>query len=291
MKSGFVNIVGNPNVGKSTLMNRLVGERLSIITSKSQTTRHRIRGVVTGENFQIVYSDTPGVIRPAYKLQESMLRFSTGAIVDADVILYVTDTFEKADKNLDFVDKVRLSGIETIVALNKIDLSDPARLLALVQMWQSMLPQAKIIPISATENFGLDVLLSLVIDLLPEGEPYYDSNTLTDRSLKFFASEIIREKILVNYQKEVPYCTEVVIEQYEESPTMDRINAVILVMRKSQKGIVIGHGGEMLRRVGTEARKDLEVFLGKKVFLEIFVRVEDNWRDSDGKLRGLGYAD
>lgn len=291
MKSGFVNIVGNPNVGKSTLMNALVGEKLSIITAKSQTTRHRIMGIVTGADFQIVYSDTPGVVRPSYKLQESMLRFSQGAITDADVILYVTDVVEKIDKNLDFIERVRASCIPTLLVVNKIDLSTPEKLDELVARWGELLPEATILPISATENFGVASLLPLIVERLPEAPAYYDGEMLTDRSLKFFASEIIREKILLNYDQEVPYSTEVVIEKYEEGETLDRISAVILVMRRSQKGIVIGHKGESLKRVGTAARKDLEKFLNKKVFLEIFVKVEENWRDSESKLKGLGYAD
>lgn len=290
-KAGFVNIVGNPNVGKSTLMNSLVGERLSIITSKSQTTRHRIMGIVSGEDFQIVYSDTPGVIKPSYKLQESMLSFSVGALSDADVLLYVTDTVEKIDKNLDFIEKVRLSGIPTILVVNKIDISDSDKLEVLFSRWSELLPEAKILPISAKVGFGVDQLLAKIKDLLPEGEGYFDKDTLTDRSLRYFTSEIIREKILTNYDKEVPYCTEVLVEKYEEGATMDRISAVILVMRQSQKGIIIGKGGSMLKKVSTEARKDLEQFLGKKVFLEVFVKVEDNWRDNSSKLRKLGYVE
>ncbi len=288
-KSGFVNIVGNPNVGKSTLMNSLVGERLSIITSKSQTTRHRIMGIVSGEDFQIVYSDTPGVIKPSYKLQESMLAYSEGAVGDADVLLYVTDTVEKIDKNLGFIEQVRRSGVPTIVVVNKIDISNPEMLDTMVARWRELLPDAQVLPLSAKVGFGVDILLSRIKELLPEGEAYFEKDTLTDRSLRYFASEIIREKILLHYDKEIPYCTEVIIEKYEESPTLDRISAVILVMRQSQKGILIGKGGTMLKRVSTEARKDLEVFLGKKVFLEVFVKVEAGWRDSTSKLKGLGY--
>ncbi len=288
-KSGFVNIVGNPNVGKSTLMNSLVGERLSIITSKSQTTRHRIMGIVSGEDFQIVYSDTPGVIKPSYKLQESMLSYSEGATSDADVLLYVTDTVEKIDKNIDFIERVRRSGIPTIVVVNKIDISGQDSLEVLVEKWRELLPDAAVLPLSARIGFGVDVLLSRIKELLPEGEPYFEKDTLTDRSLRYFASEIIREKILLHYDKEIPYCTEVIIEQYEESQRLDRISAVILVMRQSQKGIIIGKGGSMLKRVSSEARKDLETFLGKKVFLEVFVKVEEGWRDSTSKLKRLGY--
>lgn len=288
-KAGFVNIVGNPNVGKSTLMNSLVGERLSIITSKSQTTRHRIMGIVSGEDFQIVYSDTPGVIKPSYKLQESMLSYSEGAVGDADVLLYVTDTVEKIDKNIGFIEQVRRSGVPTIVVVNKIDISGPDALNGLVERWKELLPDAAVLPLSAKVGFGVEILLNRIKELLPEGEPYFEKDTLTDRSLRYFASEIIREKILLHYDKEIPYCTEVVIEKYEESPTLDRISAVILVMRQSQKGILIGKGGSMLKKVSTEARKDLEVFLGKKVFLEVFVKVEAGWRDSTSKLKGLGY--
>lgn len=289
-KAGFVNIIGNPNVGKSTLMNSLVGERLSIITNKSQTTRHRIMGIVSGEDFQIVYSDTPGVIKPAYKLQESMLGFSVGALADADVLLYVTDTVEKIDKNMDFIEKVRFSATPTVLIINKIDLSDPTHLESLVERWKELLPEAQILPISATIGFGVAQLLPRIKELLPESESYFEKDMLTDRSLRYFASEIIREKILTNYDKEIPYCTEVVIEQYEEGPTLDRISAVILVMRQSQKGIIIGKGGSMLKKVNTEARKDLEVFLGKKVFLEVFVKVEDNWRNNTSKLKQYGYT-
>lgn len=290
-KAGFVNIVGNPNVGKSTLMNVLVGERLSIITSKAQTTRHRIMGIVSGEDFQIVYSDTPGVLKPLYKLQDAMLRFSTGALSDADVLLYVTDTIETPDKNRDFLEKVRLAGIPTVVIINKIDLSNPTALEALVELWGILLPDAQIVPISATERFGTDSIIDRIIKFLPEAEPYFEKETLTDKSLRFFASEIIREKILTLYDKEIPYCCEVLIEKYEEGNTMDRISAVILVARQSQKGIIIGHEGKMLKKVGTLARKDMETFLNKKVFLEIFVKVDENWRDNDNKLRSLGYAD
>lgn len=290
-KAGFVNIVGNPNVGKSTLMNVLVGERLSIITSKAQTTRHRIMGIVSGEDFQIVYSDTPGVLMPKYKLQDAMLRFSTGALSDADVLLYVTDTVETPDKNRDFVDKVRACGVPIILIINKIDVSDQATLERLATYWSEALPDAQIVPVSATERFGTDSILQRIITLLPQAEPYFEKETLTDKSLRFFASEIIREKILTLYDKEIPYCTEVVIEKYEEGATMDRISAVILVARNSQKGIIIGHNGDMLKRVGTKARKDLEAFLNKKIFLEIFVKVDENWRDNEQKLRSLGYAD
>lgn len=290
-RAGFVNIVGNPNVGKSTLMNVLVGERLSIITSKAQTTRHRIMGIVNGEDYQIVYSDTPGVLKPNYKLQESMLKFSTGALTDADVLLYVTDTVETPDKNSDFVEKVRASTIPTIVIINKIDVSTPDKLTALAEQWSLMLPNAQIVPVSALEKFNTERIIERIVKMLPESEPYFSKDALTDKSLRFFASEIIREKILTNYDKEIPYCTEVVIENYTESPTLDRISAIINVTRKSQKGIIIGHQGLMLKRIGTLARKDLEAFLGKKVFLEIFVKVAENWRDDEKSLKGFGYVE
>lgn len=290
-KSGFVNIIGNPNVGKSTLMNILVGERLSIITSKSQTTRHRIMGIVNGEDYQIVYSDTPGVLKPSYKLQQSMMRYAQSALNDADVLLYVTDTVETIDKNLEFVEQVGQSSIPTILLINKIDLSTPEKLEKQVEEWSKMLPDAQIVPISATECFNTETIIERIVKLLPEGEPYFPKDTLTDRPLRFFASEIIREKILLNYEREIPYSVEIVIEEYQESPTIDRISAVINVMRKSQKGIIIGHQGTMLKRVGTEARKDLEAFLGKKVFLQLHVKVADNWRDDERSLSRFGYGD
>lgn len=292
-KAGFVNIIGNPNVGKSTLMNRLVGERLSIITSKAQTTRHRIMGIVSGPDFQIVYSDTPGVLKPKYKLQESMLEFSKSALGDADVLVYVTDTVEQPDKNGEFLSKVRAmaaeNGTPVIVVINKIDLTTPDKLEELVEWWHKELPTAEIIPVSAREGFNVDPVIKRIVALLPEGPAYYPKDTLTDKSMRFFASEIIREKILLHYDKEIPYSTEVSIESYEESPTLDRINAVIYVARQSQKGIIIGHQGSKLKKVGTEARKDLEAFLGKKVFLEIFVKVAEDWRNNDKSLRQFGY--
>lgn len=292
-RAGFVNIIGNPNVGKSTLMNRLVGERLSIITSKAQTTRHRIMGIVSGPDFQIVYSDTPGVLKPKYKLQESMLNFSTGALGDADVLVYVTDTVEQPDKNNEFLSKVQAmaseNGTPVLVVINKIDLTTPEKLEELVAWWHREIPSAEIIPISAREGFNVEPVMRRIVALLPEGQAYYPKDTLTDKSLRFFASEIIREKILLNYDKEIPYSTEVAIESYEESPSMDRISAIIYVARQSQKGIIIGHGGSKLKRVGTEARKDLEAFLDKKVFLEIFVKVAEDWRNSERALRQFGY--
>lgn len=292
-KAGFVNIIGNPNVGKSTLINRLVGERLSIITSKAQTTRHRIMGIVSGPDFQIVYSDTPGVLKPKYKLQESMLNFSTGALGDADVLVYVTDTVEQPDKNNEFLSKVQAmaaeNGTPVIVVVNKIDLTTPDKLEELVEWWHSEMPSAEIIPVSAKEGFNVDPVIKRIVALLPEGPAYYPKDTLTDKSMRFFASEIIREKILLNYDKEIPYSTEVAIESYEESPALDRIGAVIYVARQSQKGIIIGHQGSKLKKVGTEARKDLEAFLNKKVFLEIFVKVAEDWRDNDKALKRFGY--
>lgn len=292
-KAGFVNIIGNPNVGKSTLMNRLVGERLSIITAKAQTTRHRIMGIVSGPDFQIVYSDTPGVLKPKYKLQESMLNFSTGALGDADVLVYVTDTVEQPDKNNEFLSKVQAmaaeNGTPVLVVVNKIDLTTPEKLEELVAWWHGEIPSAEIIPVSAREGFNVEPVMRRIVALLPEGPAYYPKDTLTDKSLRFFASEIIREKILLNYDKEIPYSTEVAIEAYQETPSMDRISAVIYVARQSQKGIIIGHGGAKLKRVGMQARKDLEAFLDKKVYLEIFVKVAEDWRNSERALRQFGY--
>ncbi|WP_308660070.1 GTPase Era [uncultured Alistipes sp.] len=288
-KSGFVNIIGNPNVGKSTLMNALVGERLSIITSKAQTTRHRILGVVSGDDFQIVYSDTPGILKPSYKLQESMMKFVSGAVSDADVILYVTDTVEQSDRSADILERIRTSGIPTLVVINKIDLSTPEALDALVERWHGILPEAEIVPVSARENFNIEGLFAKILEVLPEGPAFYPKDTLTDKTLRFFASEIIREKILRTYDKEIPYCCEIEIESYKEEPAIDRIAATIYVSRESQKGIVIGHKGEKLKRVGQLAREDLEKFLDKKVFLQLFVKVSDDWRNNERQLRRFGY--
>lgn len=288
-RSGFVNIIGNPNVGKSTLMNQLVGEKLSIITSKAQTTRHRIMGIVNGEDFQIVYSDTPGILKPNYKLQEKMMKFVRGAITDADVLLYVTDTVEDSDRSAEIIEKVRLSGIPTIVVINKVDLTTPDRLVALVEKWQALLPDAIIAPCSAKENFNVEGVFNLILERLPEGEPFYPKDTLTDKTLRFFASEIIREKILLNYDKEIPYSCEIAIESYKEEPTIDRISATIYVARNSQKGIIIGHKGEKLKKVGQAARHDLEAFLQKKVFLELYVKVQEDWRNNDSQLKRFGY--
>jgi GTP-binding protein Era len=288
-KAGFVNIIGSPNVGKSTLMNALVGERLSIITSKAQTTRHRIMGIVNGDDFQIVYSDTPGILKPAYKLQESMMNFVHGAVDDADVILYVTDTVEQSDRSDSVIERVNHSGIPTIVVINKIDLTTPAALEALVEQWQAKIPEAIIIPCSAKEQIGMTGVLNAILERLPEGEAFYPKDTLTDKTLRFFASEIIREKILLNYEKEIPYCCEIEIDTYKEEPTIDRISATIYVSRQSQKGIVIGHKGERLKRVGQQAREDMERFLQKKVFLQLFVKVQEDWRNNERQLRRFGY--
>ena len=291
-KSGFVNIIGNPNVGKSTLMNALVGERLAIITAKAQTTRHRIMGIVGGEDFQIVYSDTPGILRPSYKLQESMMGFVRGALKDADVILYVTDTVEKGDEaSEEIIEKIKLSAIPTIVVINKIDLSNQSGLEGLVEMWHERLPEARIIPVSALEGFNVSGVFDTIMTLLPEGMPYYEEGTLTDRPMRFFASEIIREKIFLNYDKEIPYSVEIVIEEYREEPAIDRISAVIYVARDSQKGIIIGHRGEMLKKVGTAARIELEKFIGKKVFLQLHVKVDEGWRNSSRQLKRFGYIE
>lgn len=288
-RSGFVNIIGNPNVGKSTLMNQLVGEKLSIITSKAQTTRHRIMGIVNGDDFQIVYSDTPGILRPNYKLQEKMMKFVRGAITDADVLLYVTDTVEESDRSAEIIEKVRLAGIPTIVVINKVDLANTDKLNALVEKWQALLPEAVIAPCSAKENFNVEGVFNLILERLPEGEPFYPKDTLTDKTLRFFASEIIREKILLNYDKEIPYSCEIAIDSYKEEPAIDRISATIYVARNSQKGIVIGHKGEKLKRVGQAARHDLEAFLQKKVFLELYVKVNEDWRNNDNQLKRFGY--
>ena len=288
-KSGFVNIIGNPNVGKSTLMNALVGEKLSIITSKAQTTRHRIMGIVSSEDFQIVYSDTPGILKPSYKLQESMMKFVTGAVADADVILYVTDTVERGERSAEIIDRIRQSGVPAIVVINKSDLTTPEALEALVDKWQGELPEARIVPASAKENFNIQGLFKTILDLLPEGPAFYPKDTLTDKTLRFFASEIIREKILKFYDKEIPYCCEIEIESYKEEPTIDRIAATIYVARDSQKGILIGHKGEKLKKVGQTAREDMEQFLGKKVFLQLFVKVNDDWRNNERQLRRFGY--
>lgn len=290
-KSGFVNIIGNPNVGKSTLMNSLVGEKLSIITSKAQTTRHRIMGIVSSDDYQIVYSDTPGILKPNYKMQESMMKFVNGAIRDADVILYVTDVVESGERSAEVVEKIRLMGIPVILVINKIDLTNQEALIVLVEKWKEKLPDAIIVPVSATNKFNIECILPLIIEKLPEGEAYYSKDTLTDKTLRFFASETIREKIFLNYDKEIPYCVEITIDEYKEEPTIDKIAATIYVSRNSQKGIIIGHKGSMLKKVGTAAREDMEAFLGKKVFLQLHVKVNEDWRDSDRQLRRFGYEE
>jgi GTP-binding protein Era len=288
-RSGFVNIVGNPNVGKSTLMNRLVGERLSIITAKAQTTRHRIIGIVNRPEYQVVYSDTPGVLRPNYKLQESMLKFSLSALGDADVLLYVTDVVEKVDKNDEFLEKVQQLELPVLLLINKIDLTDQERLEELVMSWRERLPKAEIYPMSALNDFNVDRVQERVLELLPESPPYFEKDALTDKPMRFFVTEIIREKALLTYQKEVPYAIEAVVEEYKEESNIIRIRATILVERESQKGIVIGHKGAALKKLGTLARKELERFLEKKVFLQLHVKVEKDWRNRDTMLKAFGY--
>lgn len=288
-KSGFVNIVGNPNVGKSTLMNLLVGEKVSIITSKAQTTRHRILGIVNTDEYQIVYSDTPGVLRPNYKLQESMLNFSESALSDADVLLYMTDVVEKIDKNEEFLKKVQGVEAPILLLINKIDQTNQKELEALVLRWKELLPNAEIYPISALNKFNADVVKKRIIDLIPESPPYFEKDALTDRPARFFVTEIIREKILLYYQKEIPYSVEVVVEEFKEEKDIINIRALIIVERDTQKGIVIGHQGAALKKLGTMARKDIERFFDKKVFLQIFVKVEKDWRSRDNLLRQYGY--
>lgn len=288
-KAGFVNIVGNPNVGKSTLMNALVGERISIITSKAQTTRHRIMGIVNTDDMQIVYSDTPGVLKPNYKLQESMLKFSQGALSDADVLLYVTDVVETPEKNEKFLEMVSQQSSPVLLLINKIDLTSPDKLGDLVTSWREILPMAEIIPVSATHKFNLDYLLRRIKELLPVSPPFFDKDALTDKPARFFVTEIIREKILTLYDKEIPYATEVVVEQFKESAGLIHVMAVIYVERDSQKGIIIGKQGAALKKVGTLARKDMELFFQKKVYLELHVKVEKEWRNREGKLKMFGY--
>lgn len=291
-RSGFVNIVGNPNVGKSTLMNALVGERLSIITSKAQTTRHRILGIVNGEDFQMVYSDTPGVLSPNYRLQEKMLEFSRSALVDADVLLYVTDVTDSADRNADFLEKVKrmaAAGTKVFLIINKIDLTTQETLESLVAFWQNQLPEATIFPISAQERFGVEQLFDAIKEALPEGEPFFPKDQLTDKSERFFVNEIIREKILINYDKEIPYSVEVEVESFQEEELIIRIRAVIYCERESQKGIIIGKAGSALKRVGSQARADIEEFFQKQVFLQLYVKVDKDWRSNTGRLRHYGY--
>ncbi|MBR4352844.1 MAG: GTPase Era [Bacteroidales bacterium] len=288
-RAGFVNIIGNPNVGKSTLMNALVGENLSIVTAKAQTTRHRIMGIVNGEDWQIVFSDTPGILKPSYALQQSMLDFVDVAIGDADVILYVTDVVEKKDKNEEYIEKLQKLECPVLIVLNKIDLSDQPTVLRLIDEWKQLVPRAEIFPVSAKEKFNLEGILESIIAKLPVSPPWYDKEQFTDKSMRFFASEIIREKILENYDKEIPYCTEVVIERFKEGSERYDIGAVINVMRDSQKGILIGKGGSALKRVATQARLEMEDFFQKKVFLQVFVKVEPDWREDRKMLRKFGY--
>ena len=290
-KSGFVNIVGNPNVGKSTLMNLFVGERISIATFKAQTTRHRIMGIINDDEVQIVFSDTPGVLRPNYKLQESMLAFSESALTDADVLLYVTDPIEKVDKNGEFLQKVAKMSVPVLVLINKIDLTQQDKLVQLVEEWHEILPNAEIIPVSATAKFNVDVVLRRIRELIPECPPYFDKDQLTDKPARFFVSEIIREKILLFYDKEIPYSVEVGVESFKEERSLIRIHAVIYVERDSQKGIIIGHQGKALKKVATEARKSLEKFFDKKIYLETYVKVDKDWRSSDKELNLFGYND
>lgn len=288
-RSGFVNIVGNPNVGKSTLMNRLVGEKLSIITPKSQTTRHRIIGIVNTPEYQVVYSDTPGVLRPNYKLQKQMLNFSLSALDDADVLLYVTDVVEKTDKNDEFLSKVQRLNLPVLLLVNKIDQTTQTKLEKMVETWHEMLPDAEIYPISALYNFNIDRVQKRILELLPESPPYFEKDALTDKPARFFVNEIIREKVLLLYHKEVPYSIEVIVKEFKEEADMIRIRAIILVERDTQKGIVIGHKGESLKKLGTLARKDIELFFEKKVFLQLYVKVEKNWRNRDNLLKDFGY--
>ena len=288
-RSGFVNIVGNPNVGKSTLMNRLVGEKLSIITPKSQTTRHRIIGIVNTPEYQVVYSDTPGVLRPNYKLQEQMLNFSLSALDDADVLLYVTDVVEKTDKNDEFLSKVQRLNLPVLLLINKIDQTTQTELEKMVDTWHEMLPDAEIYPISALNNFSIDRVQKRILELLPESPPYFEKDALTDKPARFFVNEIIREKALLLYQKEVPYSIEAIVEEFKEETDIIRIRAIILVERDTQKGIVIGHKGESQKRLGTLARKDIELFFEKKVFLQLYVKVEKDWRNRDNLLKNFGY--
>lgn len=291
-KSGFVNIVGNPNVGKSTLMNDLVGERVSIITQKAQTTRHRIMGIVNTPEYQIVFSDTPGVLKPKYKMQESMLSFSEEALTDADILLYVTDVVEDPEKNADFLAKVAKEKVPVLLVINKTDLlKGNGELDAIIEKWRNRLPNAEVFPTSAKEHFNVSNLMQRIVELLPEGEPYFGKDALTDKPARFFVTEIIREKILLNYDKEVPYSTEVIVEKFDEKEGAIHIMAVVYVERDSQKGILIGKGGSMLKKVGMQARADIERFFDKSVYLEIFVKVEPNWRNRDNKLREFGYIE
>ncbi len=288
-KSGFVSIVGNPNVGKSTIMNALVGEKLSIITSKSQTTRHRIMGIVNAEDFQIVYSDTPGVLKPSSKLHESMLKYSKSSLEDADIILYISDIYEKIDKNIDFINMVKEVDVPKILLINKIDLGNQEIVEKLMAQWKEILPEALIIPTSATEDFNISTLFDKILELLPKGEAYFPKDQLTDKSERFFVSEIIREKILLNYKKEVPYSTQVEVEEFKEQENIINIRATIYVERETQKGIIIGHKGEAIKKTGTMARKDIEAFFDKKVFISLFVKVDKDWKNKQLSLKKFGY--
>lgn len=290
-KSGFVNIIGNPNVGKSTLMNAMVGEKLSIVTAKAQTTRHRIMGIVNGEDYQVVFSDTPGILKPNYRLQQDMVNFVDAAIGDADVILYVTDTVEKPDKNSEYVDKLSKLTCPVIIVINKIDISDQAKVLELINYWKEKVSAAEIIPASAQEKFGLENIFRTILEKLPVCPPWYDKDAFTDKNLRFFAEEIIREKILLNYKEEIPYCCQAQVETFKEGADRYDISAVIYVMRDSQKGIIIGKKGAALKKMGTEARIEMEDFFQKKVFLQLFVKVAPDWREDKRELRRFGYED
>jgi len=288
-KAAFVNIIGNPNVGKSTLMNQFVGEKLSIITSKSQTTRHNIKGIVNGDDFQLVFSDTPGVIKPHYKLQEAMLQFSETALTDADIIIYVTDIYEKTDKNQDFLDKVKKTDIPVLLVLNKVDLSSQEDIILHVHKWEKELPNAEIFPTSALENFNIKNLFNRILELAPVSPPYFPKDQLTDKSERFFVSEIIREKILIRYKKEIPYSVEIEVEEFKEEEKIIKIRSIIYVERKSQKGIIIGHKGNAIKHMGIDARRDIEKFFEKKVYLELYVKVADDWRSKSSLLTRFGY--
>ncbi|MGQ1891796.1 GTPase Era [Thermophagus sp. OGC60D27] len=288
-KAGFVNILGNPNVGKSTLSNQLIGERLSIITSKAQTTRHRIFGIVNEDEYQIIFSDTPGVLKPKYKLQESMLQFSKSALSDADIILYITDTVESPDKNDEFLNLVKKAEVPILLAINKIDLIQQQELEKMLEYWEQELPSSEIFPISALHKFNLQNLYNRIVELLPESPPYFDKDALTDKPERFFVSEIIREKILLNYQKEIPYSVEVEVEEYNEGVERNHIRCVIHVSRDSQKGILIGHQGKALKKLGIDSRREIETFLDKKVYLELYVKVSKDWRDKTNYLKNFGY--
>jgi len=288
-KSGFVNIIGNPNVGKSTIMNSLVGEKLSIVSPKAQTTRHRIMGIVNGKDFQIVYSDTPGILKPRYELQQSMMGFVNSALTDADIVMYITDITEKDPSENEYLKRISLSGLPVIIAVNKIDLSNQAELELIVEKWHSIFPDSPVIPVSAIKNFNLDVLLNAIVERLPESPPYFPLDQLTDKYDRFFAAEIIREKILLNYRKEIPYSVEIEIESFKEEANLNRISAIIHVTRDSQKGIIIGHKGSMLKKVGTESRIEMEDFFRKKVFLEMHVKVTKDWREKPNVLKRFGY--